>query len=160
MNDLQIGAAIIKEALEREVVKEERAQRRKEEEKAAQDAAKAKVLFDDDLLRMLLILYLRSSKRFMMTGKAGPLLTNENEWHARRRQRNVPQEACRLNLNLRTTVLDACQVLGTRFPAMSLTSTKGRTKRMLPPAMMMTMTNRWICPSRSAWTVLLIQMFL
>ncbi|RDX55623.1 hypothetical protein OH76DRAFT_755621 [Lentinus brumalis] len=50
MNDLQIGAAIIKEALEREVVKEERAQRRKEEEKAAQDAAKAKVkqAFYDD----------------------------------------------------------------------------------------------------------------
>lgn len=48
MNDLKIGAAMIKEALDRENVKEERAQRRKEEEKAAQEAAKAKVLFDDD----------------------------------------------------------------------------------------------------------------
>ncbi|KAI0719546.1 hypothetical protein C8T65DRAFT_635723 [Cerioporus squamosus] len=50
MNDLKIGAAMIKEALDRENVKEVQAQRRKEEEKAAQEAAKAKIkqAFYDD----------------------------------------------------------------------------------------------------------------
>ena len=47
LNDLKTGAAIIKEALERENVKEVQAQRRKEEEKAAQEAAKAKVFGRD-----------------------------------------------------------------------------------------------------------------
>ncbi|KAI0750812.1 hypothetical protein C8Q80DRAFT_1154022 [Daedaleopsis nitida] len=50
MNDLRIGAAIIKEALDREVVKEDREARRKAEEKAAKEAAVAKVkqAFYDD----------------------------------------------------------------------------------------------------------------
>ncbi|KAI0832429.1 hypothetical protein BC628DRAFT_1346598 [Trametes gibbosa] len=48
--DLKIGAAMIKEALERELVKEERDQRRRADEKAAHDAAVAKVkqAFYDD----------------------------------------------------------------------------------------------------------------
>ncbi|KAI0660974.1 hypothetical protein C8Q70DRAFT_973882 [Cubamyces menziesii] len=50
MEDLKIGAAMIKEALERELVKEEREQRRRAEEKAAHEAAVAKVkqAFYDD----------------------------------------------------------------------------------------------------------------
>ncbi|KAI0352950.1 hypothetical protein OH77DRAFT_1428070 [Trametes cingulata] len=50
MEDLKIGAAMIKEALDRELVKEEREQRRKAEEKAAHEAAVAKVkqAFYDD----------------------------------------------------------------------------------------------------------------
>ncbi|TBU49543.1 hypothetical protein BD309DRAFT_947092 [Dichomitus squalens] len=50
MNDLKIGAAMIKEALDRELPKEERAARRRAEEKAAEEAAKAKVkqAFYDD----------------------------------------------------------------------------------------------------------------
>ncbi|RPD67156.1 hypothetical protein L226DRAFT_529545 [Lentinus tigrinus ALCF2SS1-7] len=49
-NDLQIGAAMIKEALARENIKEVHAQRKREEEKAAQEVAKAKVkqAFYDD----------------------------------------------------------------------------------------------------------------
>lgn len=45
MEDLQIGAAMIKEALDRELVKEGRDQRRRAEEKAAHEAAVAKVAF-------------------------------------------------------------------------------------------------------------------
>ncbi|KAI0375646.1 hypothetical protein BV20DRAFT_959647 [Pilatotrama ljubarskyi] len=50
MEDLKIGAAMIKEALDRELIKEERDQRRRAEEKAAHDAAVAKVkqAFYDD----------------------------------------------------------------------------------------------------------------
>ncbi|EIW61950.1 uncharacterized protein TRAVEDRAFT_163609 [Trametes versicolor FP-101664 SS1] len=50
MEDLQIGAAMIKEALDRELVKEGRDQRRRAEEKAAHEAAVAKVkqAFYDD----------------------------------------------------------------------------------------------------------------
>ncbi|KAH9853464.1 hypothetical protein C2E23DRAFT_821546 [Lenzites betulinus] len=50
LDDLHIGAAMIKEALERELVKEERDQRRRADEKAAHDAAVAKVkqAFYDD----------------------------------------------------------------------------------------------------------------
>ena len=44
MKDLEIGAAMIKEALARELPKEEQAARRRAEEKAAEEAAKAKVL--------------------------------------------------------------------------------------------------------------------
>lgn len=44
MEDLKIGAAMIQEALDRELVKEEREQRRRAEEKAAHEAAVAKVL--------------------------------------------------------------------------------------------------------------------
>ena len=43
MNDLRIGAAMIKEALDRETTKEEQAARKKAEEKAAKEAAVAKV---------------------------------------------------------------------------------------------------------------------
>ena len=43
MNDLKIGAAIIKEALDRELPKEEQAARKRAEEKAAHEAAVAKV---------------------------------------------------------------------------------------------------------------------
>ncbi|KAI0335476.1 hypothetical protein GY45DRAFT_1240298 [Cubamyces sp. BRFM 1775] len=48
--DLEIGAAMIKEALERELVKEDREQRRRAEEKAVHEAAVAKVkqAFYDD----------------------------------------------------------------------------------------------------------------
>lgn len=50
LNVLRIGAAIIKEALDREVVKEEQAARKKAEEKAAKEAAveKVKMAFYDD----------------------------------------------------------------------------------------------------------------
>ena len=44
MEDLRIGAAMIQEALDRELVKEERDQRRRAEEKAAHEAAVAKVI--------------------------------------------------------------------------------------------------------------------
>ena len=72
MNDLKIGAAMIKEALDRENVKEAQAQRRKEEEKAAQEAAKAKVLFGDILaLCFANFASCRSNKPSTTTGRAG-----------------------------------------------------------------------------------------
>ena len=43
LEDLRVGSAIIKEALEREMVREERAARQKAEEKAAHEAAVGKV---------------------------------------------------------------------------------------------------------------------
>ncbi len=43
MNDLKVGAAMIKEALDRELPKEERAAHKRAEEKAAHEAAVAKV---------------------------------------------------------------------------------------------------------------------
>lgn len=43
MNDLRVGAAIIKEVLESELTKEERLDRARKEEKAVSEAAKEKV---------------------------------------------------------------------------------------------------------------------
>ncbi|CDO75594.1 hypothetical protein BN946_scf184858.g34 [Trametes cinnabarina] len=57
MNDLKIGAAMIKEAVDRELVKEEREQRRRADEKAAHEAAVAKVkqaFYDDRKGRALI----------------------------------------------------------------------------------------------------------
>ncbi|OSD04259.1 hypothetical protein PYCCODRAFT_1433642 [Trametes coccinea BRFM310] len=57
MEDLKIGAAMIKEALDRELVKEDREQRRSAEEKAAHEAAVAKVkqaFYDDRKGRALI----------------------------------------------------------------------------------------------------------
>ena len=45
MEDLRVGAAILKEALDRETEKEERAQRGKEEQKAVAAAAAQNVRF-------------------------------------------------------------------------------------------------------------------
>ena len=45
MEDLRVGAAILKEALDRETEKEERAQRSKEEQKAVAAAAAQNVRF-------------------------------------------------------------------------------------------------------------------
>ncbi len=90
MEDLKIGAAMIKEALDRELVKEGRDQRRRAEEKAAHEAAVAKVASSANWTRFLLTAqYDRSNKLFMTIERAERLRTSA------RGSRALPQQTAR-----------------------------------------------------------------
>ena len=83
MKDLEIGAAMIKEALARELPKEEQAARRRAEEKAAEEAAKAKVLQSVlDISPELTALALQVKQAFYDDRK-GRAITDERERTAR-----------------------------------------------------------------------------
>lgn len=71
---LRIGAAIIKEALDREVVKEEQAARKKAEEKAAKEAAVEKVRPGRDMMREV-----PASSELLFPGQDGVLRRQEGQ---------------------------------------------------------------------------------
>lgn len=90
MEDLTIGAAMIKEALDRELVKEGRDQRRRADEKAAHEAAVAKVALSANRTPFPLTGQCdRSSKHSTTTERAGRSRTSA------RGSRALPQQIAR-----------------------------------------------------------------
>lgn len=83
LNDLKIGAAIIKEALDRELPKEEKAARKRAEEKAAHEAAVAKVTYSGAAWTSSKLMCTPQVKQAFYDDRKGRAITDEREREVR-----------------------------------------------------------------------------